>query len=385
MKARPFTFAIAALAPLLLADSPKSTDPRVVVELIADAPDIVTPTGLGVDARGRVLVIESHTHFRPKEYEGPKRDRVLMFEIPAKGKAKRTIFYEGLLMGMDLTVSKNGWVYLAERSRILRVRDTNGDGRADKSRDVIVMDTNGTYPHNGLSGLSFDANGNLVFGLGENLGHAYTMIGRDGVKIEGAAGIGGGVFRCTAEGKNLEQIARGFWNPFGTCVDKWGRIFAVDNDPGNSPPCRLLHVVEGGDYGYRYKYGRSGIHPFLAWNGELLGTLPMVHGTGEGPCEVIHFDSPTFPAEYRGRLLVTSWGDQRVETYTLARKGTSVTAKMTPLVQGDDSFRPVGMAMGLDGNLYVSDWGSSSYNLNKMGRLWRIRPTRNFKAPARDV
>ena len=382
MKSRPFTFLMAALAPLLLADSPKSTDPRVVMELIADAPDIVTPTGLGVDARGRVLVIESRTHFRPKEYEGPKRDRVLMFTPQAKGKAKRTIFYEGLLMGMDLTVSKNGWVYLAERSRILRVRDSNGDGRADKSRDVVVMDTNGTYPHNGLSGLSFDANGNLVFGLGENLGHAYTMIGRDGVKIEGAAGIGGGVFRCTAEGKKLEQIARGFWNPFGTCVDKWGRIFAVDNDPGNSPPCRLLHVVEGGDYGYRYKYGRSGIHPFLAWNGELLGTLPMVHGTGEGPCEVIHFDSPTFPAEYRGRLLVTSWGDQRVETYTLARKGTSVTAKMTPLVQGDDSFRPVGMAMGPDGNLYVSDWGSSSYNLNKMGRLWRIRPTRNFKAPA---
>ena len=107
----------------------------------------------------------------------------------------------------------------------------------------------------------------------------------------------------------------------------------------------------------------------------------MVHGTGEGPCEVIHFDSPTFPGEYRGRLLVTSWGDQRVETYTLTRKGTSVTAKMTPLVQGDDSFRPVGMAMGPDGNLYVSDWGSSSYNLNKMGRLWRIRPAHNFKAP----
>tara|TARA_B100000676_G_scaffold256461_1_gene263808 strand:- start:432 stop:2036 length:1605 start_codon:yes stop_codon:yes gene_type:complete len=108
----------------------------------------------------------------------------------------------------------------------------------------------------------------------------------------------------------------------------------------------------------------------------------MVHGTGEGPCEVIHFDSPTFPQEYRGRLLVTSWGDQRIETYTLARKGTSVNAKMTPLVQGADSFRPVGMAMAPDGSLYISDWGSSSYNLNKMGRLWRIRPSRNFKAQA---
>ncbi len=365
---------------LVGSEIPKSPDPRIVVELVAEAPQIVTPTGLGIDSNGRVLVIESHTHFRPGDYEGPDRDRVLLFNPQAEGKAKRSVFYEGLLMGMDVCVGTNDWVYLAERSRIFRIKDTTGDGKADKHEDVINLKTTGVYPHNGLSGLCFDLQGNLVFGLGENLGHPYTMVGRDGKTIKGAKGIGGGVFRSTAKGTKLEQVARGFWNPFGICVDKWGRIFAVDNDPGNRPPCRLLHVVENGDYGYRYKFGRTGIHPFLAWDGELLGTLPMVHGTGEGPCEVIHLDSPTFPAEYRGRLLVTSWGDQRVETYTLSRKGTSVTARMAPLVQGDDSFRPVGMAMAPDGSLYVSDWGSSSYNLNKMGRLWRIRPSKNFKA-----
>lgn len=375
-----FIFLVAAFTTSILAAPPKSPDPRIVIELVAEAPDIVTPTGLGVDAKGRVIVIESHTHFRPKDYKGPERDRVLMFTMDAKGKAKRSIFYEGLKMGMDVCIGQDGWVYLAERSRILRVRDTNGDGKADKSEDIITLKTNGDYPHNGLSGLSFDKRGNLIFGLGENLGHAYTMLGRDGVKIEGSAGIGGGVFRCTADGKKLEQIARGFWNPFGTCVDKWGRIFAVDNDPGGRPPCRLLHVVPEGDYGYRYKYGRTGLHPFLAWNGELLGTLPMVHGTGEAPCEVIHFDSPTFPQEYLGRLLVTSWGDQRVEMYQLKRKGTSVAATMAPFIQGGDTFRPVGLAMAPDGSLYLSDWASSSYNLNQKGRLWRIRPVKNFKA-----
>lgn len=375
-----FILLATVLATSILAGPPKSPDPRIIIELVAEAPDIVTPTGLGVDAKGRIIVIESHTHFRPKDYKGPERDRVLMFTPLAKGKAKRSIFYEGLKMGMDVCVGKNGWVYLAERSRILRVRDTDNDGKADKTEDIITLKTTGDYPHNGLSGLSFDPKGNLIFGLGENLGHAYTMLGRDDKKIEGAAGIGGGVFRCTADGKKLEQIARGFWNPFGTCVDKWGRIFAVDNDPGGRPPCRLLHVVPEGDYGYRYKYGRTGHHPFLAWNGELRGTLPMIHGTGEAPCEVIHFDSPTFPQEYRGRLLVTSWGDQRIESYTLKRKGTSVTATMTPLIQGSDTFRPVGLAMAPDGSLYLSDWGSSSYNLNKKGRLWRIRPVKNFKA-----
>ena len=71
------------LALLVLAISaeplPKSPDPRIQIELVAEAPNIVTPTGLGVDSKGRVLVIESHTHFRPKDYQGPERDRVLMF------------------------------------------------------------------------------------------------------------------------------------------------------------------------------------------------------------------------------------------------------------------------------------------------------------------
>ncbi|MDP7573448.1 MAG: hypothetical protein QF391_17760, partial [Myxococcota bacterium] len=79
MNARFFTLLVSALATTLQAAAPKSHDPRIMVELIADAPQIVTPTGVGVDARGRVLVIESHTHFRPKEYKGPERDRVLMF------------------------------------------------------------------------------------------------------------------------------------------------------------------------------------------------------------------------------------------------------------------------------------------------------------------
>ncbi|MGY8651667.1 MAG: hypothetical protein ACKVKM_12795, partial [Verrucomicrobiia bacterium] len=93
------TLALLAALPFALFaadDAPKSSDPRIVIELIAEAPDIVTPTGLGVDAKGRVIVIESHTHFRPKDYKGPERDRVLMFTPSAKGKAKRSIFYEGL-------------------------------------------------------------------------------------------------------------------------------------------------------------------------------------------------------------------------------------------------------------------------------------------------
>src|SRR4051812_27042723 len=54
------------------ADVPASADPRLVVERFAAAPNVVHPIALDFDARGRLLVVESHTHFRPANYAGPK-------------------------------------------------------------------------------------------------------------------------------------------------------------------------------------------------------------------------------------------------------------------------------------------------------------------------
>ena len=51
----------------------------------------------------------------------------------------------------------------------------------------------------------------------------------------------------TADGKKLRRVATGFWNPFGAGRDIFGRLFAVDNDPDAMPPCRMVHVVEGGE------------------------------------------------------------------------------------------------------------------------------------------
>jgi putative membrane-bound dehydrogenase-like protein len=345
-----------------------------VVELFAAAPDIVHPIALDFDAKGRLLVVESHTHFRPANYAGPKFDRIRMFEgVTADGKAaKITTFYEGTTHTMDLAVHPDGSVYLATRNEIIRLRDTKGTGTADEKTRIVFLDTKGNYPHNGLSGLSFDSRGDVTFGIGENLGEPYKLTGTDGTVLTGG-GEGGNVFHCTADGKKLRRVATGFWNPFGSCRDIFGRLFVVDNDPDASPPCRLLHVVEGGDYGFQFRYGRAGRHPFQAWNGELPGTLPFVAGTGESPCEVISYESDGLPEEYRGELLVPAWADHRVERYTLKPNGASFTADRKPFIQGGKDFYPSGLTVAPDGSLFVSDWGSQSYELHGKGAIWHIR------------
>src|SRR5579871_3815665 len=49
-------------------NAPRCADPRLRIDRFAAAPNIVHPIGIAFDARGRLLVIESHTHFRPQDY-----------------------------------------------------------------------------------------------------------------------------------------------------------------------------------------------------------------------------------------------------------------------------------------------------------------------------
>jgi putative membrane-bound dehydrogenase-like protein len=361
-------------ARLAVAAPPVAVDKRLTVELVAGEPDLVTPTGVAVDERGRILVIENHTHQRPANYKGPESDRILVFDdFGAAGKAKkRNVFADGFKDTMGIALGKKGAIYVATRSTIYLLRDTKDSGKADEKTVLVHLDTKADYPHNGLSGFAIDALGDVYFGLGENFGAAYKLIGGDKTTLTGG-GEGGSIYRIRPDGSKLERIATGFWNPFHMAFDRWGRLFAVDNDPDARGPCRLLHIVPGGDYGYRFKYGRKGIHPFQSWNGELPGTLPMVVGTAEAPSGILAYESDGLPDEYRGLLFVTSWGDHVIEQFQLEPRGASFGAKKTMLVRGGEDFRPVGIALAPDGSVIVSDWVDKSYPVHGKGRLWRIR------------
>ena len=336
----------------------ETLQPGVKLTLLAEHPDLVTPTGIDVDEKGNIWLASCHTHFRPQGYVGPEHDEIVVFD--ANGKNRR-VFYNKTDATMHVECGPDGWIYLAERDRILRVKDTNGDGVGDLEENLATMNTLADYPHNGLSGMAWHPDGGLVFSLGENFGKDWTITGTDDTKVSGRGE--GGVFRCTADGKDLRRIARGFWNPFGLLVRKDGEIFAAENDPGSRPPCRLLNVVEGADYGFQWVYGSAPVHPFVAWNGELRGTLGMVHPSGEGPCAVV---------ELGGGVMIPSWSDHSIDYFPLTRKGAGYTSERIPLVRGSDFFRPTCMAVGPDGAFYMNDWVFSSYPIHGRGRLWKV-------------
>lgn len=348
----------------------------VELTLLAEHPDLVTPTGIGVDAAGNLWVVACHTHFRPEGYVGPEHDEVLIFDSNGKN---RRLFYNRTKTTMQLLLERSasgpsnedalsGWVYLAQRDRILRVRDTDGDGVGDREETIAALDTVTDYPHNGLSGMAWHTDGGLIFSLGENFGKDWVLRGADGRELRGRGE--GGVFYCARDGKGLRRIAQGFWNPFGLWMRQDGVLLAAENDPGSRPPCRLLHVVEGGDYGFQYVYGSGSVHPFVCWNGELRGTLGMIHPCGEGPCAVVGLG---------GGVLVPSWSNHCIDYFPLHWKGATLQSQRIELLRGNDLFRPVAMAAGLPSKgeskleFYFTDWVSPSYELHGMGRLWKLR------------
>jgi putative membrane-bound dehydrogenase-like protein len=360
------------------AGEPRVLLPSCQLDQIAREPEIVTPVGMVFDTKGRLLVVESHTHQRPDDYEGPGSDRLQMLsDSNGDGKLDRwSTFAEGFRHAMNVAVHPDGNVYLVTRSDVHLLRDNNDDGVADSNKKVIQLKTTVDYPHNALSGIVVVGD-RMFLGVGENFGVDYDLVGSDGKSIKNTGGVGT-IYTCKLDGSELQRFAQGFWNPFSLCM-AGNKLFCVDNDPDASPPCRLINVHGTGDYGFRFEYGRAGVHPLQAWNGELPATLPMVCGTGEAPTSVLF---------HRGYLWVTSWGDYRIERYKLTpQKDGTYSAERTIVVQGDADFRPTGMAVAPDGSLWFGDWVDRSYPVHGKGRIWRLELPDNMQTefePARD-
>lgn len=372
---------------------PDVKDERLELSLFTEDPDIMTPIGIAIDSLNRIFVLESHTHLAPSDYEGPGSDRIkLMKDENGDGQPDTiSIFAEGFEKGMNITISPEGHLYLVTASEVWIVYDRNGDGKSDERKKLIEFSKpDNVYAHAGLMGITFSHDNRWMYISRGNVGgKGWKLIGTDGSSVEGY-GDGGNIVRARPDGTVLQEVATGFWNPFDLKFDQQGRLLATDNDPDSRGPNRLVHVIQGGDYGYKSLYGNSGIHPYLAWNGELPGTLPYAVGLGEAPAGLLDGSLTSLPNDYQGQMISSIWEENRIVRIDLSPKGVSLTGSAETIIQGDQQFRPVSFAADTNGVIYVTDWVVREYPNHGRGRIWKLstrksedasKPRRKYAKP----
>ena len=289
----------------------------------------------------------------------------------------------------------NGWVYLTLEHDIVRFKDADGDGKYE-TRETIATGFGNDNSHHRVSGLILGPDGYLYMTTGDSDAHAR---GSDGSKADVLRC--GGVFRCKPDGSKMENVAYGMRNPWGNVAfDDGFRIFHTDNDNEGSPGftgCRLLHVVEGGDYGWRLREGARCCAPDFeraTWNGGRPGRLGWITETGRGaPAGLAVLNSAAFPDSMRNLLVYPDVFRKLVRAYKLKEEGATYKVGQEIELLGSDEglFRPTDAEVSPDGSLYILDWRTDSGGAGKLsgngttGRIYRMTWGGTTEEPARKT
>lgn len=359
----------------------KLWDERLELSLLAEDPEIVTPIGIAIDSQDRIFVLESHTHLPPKGYSGPPGDLIKVFE-DSNGDGQMdavTVFAEGIKEGLNLAFSPEGNLYVVTSKEVWVYYDRDEDGRSDDRRKLLALtEPEQVYAHAALLSIAFSTDGWMYIGRGNTGGVGWVCEGSDASQVNGY-GDGGNIMRARLDGSQLEEYATGFWNPFDLKFDAYGRLMAADNDPDSRGPNRLLHVVKGGDYGYKSIFGGSGIHPYSAWNGELPGTLPYAVALGEAPSGLLNANLTSLPLDYQNQMLCSIWEESSIVRIDFQEEGVSVSGNAEVILEGGENFRPVAFAADSKGNIYFTDWVLRDYPNHGKGKVWKLSTKSNVE------
>ena len=261
---------------------------------------------------------------------------------------------------------------------------TKADTRTEISRGYGVRFN---YTGHDLHGLIMGPDGRLYFSNGDRGATVKTKEGGViSVPDEGA------VFRCLPDGSQMELVATGLRNPQSLVFNEAGDLLTGDNDSDQGDEERLVHVVEGGDSGWRIGYQFAPLQKAGPWNSERLWhqrhdgqaayLLPPICNIEDGPSGIDYYPGTGLNPSYRGHLFIThfkgSIARSGVYTYTLKPKGASYEiGDSKPFMT---SALPTDVKFGPDGRLYTSDWGDG-WPKSKRGRIYAVADPKQANDP----
>ena len=342
------------------------------------ASDIQVPRGFTVNQFATGLNGPRFISFGPDGalYVADRRnDRIVaLLDANQDGVAERQwVFAADLNRPHSLVWHQGAW-YVGVPSGVVRLEDSNRDGIADR-REVVIDN----YPTGGHSTrtVEFLPDGRMVVSIGSSCNVCEESDPRRAAILvyDGPQGTGEKIF------------ARGLRNAVGLAVHpETGELWATNNGRDmlgdNLPPEALYIVRQGEDYGWPRCHNGTIEDPAFGGPGSCEGVAtPVVNMQAHSaPLGMVFYTGRAFPAGYRGDLFMAfhgSWNRSIPTGYKVVRQPLEGSRPSGPLEDfatgwldeqtGRVSGRPVGLAVGPDGALYVSD--------DKAGLIYRISYT----------
>jgi glucose/arabinose dehydrogenase len=270
----------------------------------------------------------------------------------------------------SLVFHEEAW-YVGVPTGIVRLVDEDGDGTAD-SRTTLIDN----YPTSGHSTrtVEFLPDSRMVVSVGSSC----NVCQEDDPRRAGIAVYNG------PEATGEEIFAQGLRNAVGLAVHpETGELWATNNGRdlmGDDLPPETVYIVDEGEhYGWPFCQNGHIVDPDEGFTGACEGVpLPLTEMQAHSaPLGLVFYTGQTFPQAYHYDLFIAfhgSWNRSTPTGYKVVRlplEGSTPTSPVEDFATGwlDEETlaaagRPVGLAVGADGALYISD--------DKGGFIYRI-------------
>ncbi|MBX9624319.1 MAG: HEAT repeat domain-containing protein [Gemmataceae bacterium] len=345
--------------------------------------------------------------YRKHKYEGFEKydDQVRMvWDKAGTGRADTaTVFSkgynrpeDGLMAGV---LARKGKVYAACIPDLYVVKDTTGDGVADEKQSLFSgFGPTAQFLGHDLHGLVMGPDGKLYFSVGDR---GFVVTTKEGRRLEYPNT--GAVLRCEPDGRGLEVVHYGLRNPQELAFDDHGNLFTYDNNSDSGDKARWVHVVEGGDSGWRggYQYGTLYHPPGVKegnrgpWNAENVWhapgepgdppayVVPPVAHFGNGPSGITHYPGVGLVEKYKDHFFASDFtaspSNSLIWAVAVKPKGASFeVTKSEPFIKG---MVPTDCDFGPDGAFYWLDWVGGWQPPGK-GRIFRLADPEAMRNPA---
>lgn len=350
------------------------------IEAAATTQVVPRPVAACFDPQGRLYVTDSAgLNERPAEQLKHPQNRILRLEdTDGDGRFDKSSVFADQVMFPQGCLWHGGSVYVAGPPSIWKFTDTDGDGVADKREEW--------YAGKVLTGCANDVHGPY---LGPEGMLYWTKGAFERLDLKDHRGRAihdrcAHVFRAWPDGSGFETVmSGGMDNPVEVAFTPEGEPIIISTFIDLSQPGRrdgLAHAVYGGVFG---KINDVIDEPMVPRTGDLLPAMTQL-----GPaaaCALMRYEGDAFGPEYRDNLFGTLFNLRKVTRHILQPQGATYRTEDSDFVVSDQmDFHPTDVLQDIDGSLLVVDTGgwyklccpsSQLAKADVLGGIYRVRKT----------